>query len=60
MTRLSAKSRERAEDALATVRIAQADFWKSLSQLESCLGVEVDSTIDFRDTELAILLASNK
>lgn len=60
MKRLSAKRLERAEDALATVRIAQADFWKSLSELETCLGTELESTIDFRDTELKILLASNK
>ena len=60
MTRLSAKRRERAEDTLATVRIAQADFWKSLSDLESCLGIELESTVDFRDTELKTLLASNK
>lgn len=58
MTRLSAKRRERAEDALAIVRIAQAEFWKSLGELESCLGIELDSALDFRDTELKLLLAS--
>jgi hypothetical protein len=56
MTHVSEKHREEAEDALAATRVAQAEFWRSLRELESCLGVELDSTIDFRDANLEILL----
>jgi hypothetical protein len=53
---LSAKHREHVEDALAATRIAQAEYWRSLGELEACLGVELDSTMDFRDAELETLL----
>lgn len=56
MANISAKRRERAEDVLAATRVAQCDFWKILSDLESCLGMELDSTIDFRDATVDTLL----
>lgn len=56
---LSKERREEAEDALAATRVAQAEFWRSLGKLESCLNVELESTWDFRDTELEFLLAGN-
>ena len=56
---LSTRRREQAEDALAAARVAQTEFWISLGDLESCLGVELDSTVDLRDTELDFLLRGN-
>lgn len=56
---LATRNRERAEDALAATRVAQAEFWRSLGELESCLGIELDSTVDFRDAGLETLLANN-
>jgi len=56
---LSAKHRELAEDALEATRLAQDGFWKSLGELESRLGIELDSTVDFRDTNLDVLLNGN-
>jgi hypothetical protein len=56
---LPTERREQAEDALAATRVAQAEFWRSLSELESCLGIELDSTIDFRDADLETLRANN-
>lgn len=56
LKRLSMRNRERAKDALAVTRVSQAEFWKSLGELESCLGIELDSTVDFRDANLETLL----
>ncbi len=56
MTKISPTKREQAEDALAATRVAQAEFWKALRDLESCLKTELDSTIDFRDADLDTLL----
>jgi len=53
---VSAKHREQAEDALEATRIAQAEFWRSLSELETYLNTELDSTVDFRDATLETLL----
>jgi len=54
--RFSKKRRELAEDALDTTRVAQDEFWRSLKELETYLGIELDSTIDFKDTDLETLL----
>lgn len=51
MKKLSMKRRE-AEGLLDVARVAQAQFWRSLSDLESCLGIEIESMIDLRDTNI--------
>lgn len=56
MRRLSEKRRRKAEDILDAARDAQAEFWRSLSQLESYLRIEIESIIDLRDVSLEDLL----
>lgn len=56
MKKISAKRREKAEDLLDLARVAQAEFWRSLSPLEASLGVEIESTIDLRDANIDTLL----
>jgi len=56
MKKLSMKRREEAEDLLEASRVAQTEFWRSLSDLESCLGIEIESTIDLRDVKIEDLL----
>ena len=56
MKKLPIKRREEAECLLEAARVAQAEFWRSFSDLESCLGIEIESTIDLRDTNIEDLL----
>jgi hypothetical protein len=56
MKKPSAKRLEEARDLLDLARVAQAEFWRSLSPLEACLGVEIDSTTDLRDADIGTLL----
>lgn len=56
MRPLSKQHRERAEDAFAPLCVTQTEFWRALGELESCLGIELDSTVDFRDTNIDLLL----
>lgn len=56
MKKLSMKRREEAECLLEATRVAQAEFWSSLSDLESCLGIEIESTIDLRAANIEDLL----
>lgn len=52
----SAERLEGAEVALAATRVAQAEFWRALGDLESCLETELNSTVDFRDASIEALL----
>ncbi|HTB96248.1 MAG TPA: hypothetical protein VK716_04520 [Terracidiphilus sp.] len=45
-----------AEYLLQLARAAQAEFWRSLLDFESFVGVEIESTIDLRDATLEHLL----
>lgn len=56
MNELQENRREETEDLLETARVAQAEFWRSLRDLESLAGVEIESTIDLRDLTLEHLL----
>ena len=56
MKKLSMKRRDEAEYLLEAARIAQTEFWNSLRDLESCLRIEVNSTTDLRDANIATLL----
>lgn len=60
MKKISRKNREDAEDLLDLARVAQAEFWRSLSPLETHLGIEIDSTIDLRDADIEALLNPNQ
>lgn len=50
------KRREEAESALAATLVAQDEFWRCLQNLEFCLRIELDSTVDFRDVQIDSLL----
>ena len=56
MKKLSTKRREEAECLLEATRVAQAEFWNSLSDLESYLGIEIESTIDLRGANIEDLI----
>jgi hypothetical protein len=56
MTRLSPKRLQEAEDLLELSRVAQTEYWQSLTSLEACLHIEIDSTIDLSNADLEILL----
>jgi hypothetical protein len=60
MKRLSSRHIAEAESHLETARQAQAYFWSALSDLETCLRVEIESTIDLRDARLEDLLDLSK
>jgi hypothetical protein len=50
------KRRDEAENLLEAARVTQTEFWNSLRDLESCLRIEVNSTIDLRDANIETLL----
>jgi hypothetical protein len=56
MKKLSIKRCEEAKGLLEASRVAQAEFWRALSDLESCLGIEIVSTIDLQDASIEDLL----
>ena len=56
MKRLSSRRLADAEVHLDAARVAQSEFWKALSDLETCLGIEIESSIDLRDASLEDLL----
>lgn len=56
MNGIPRKRREQAEDLLQLARVAQTEFWRSLLDLESIAGIEIQGTIDLRDITLGQLL----
>lgn len=56
LKKISERRRKEAEDLLDLARVAQAEFWRSLSPLEASLGVEIESTVDLRDASVDTLL----
>jgi hypothetical protein len=48
--------RKKAAEVLEELRGLQAEFWSKLSELESVLNGELDSTIDFQDHDLQHLI----
>jgi hypothetical protein len=58
--RLSSRHLAEAEGCLEAARVAQADFWRSLTDLETSLGTEIEASIDLRDAHLEDLLDPTK
>ena len=59
MKTLSSRHLAEAAFRLEIARLAQAEFWKALRDLENCLGLQVESTIDLRDARAQDLLDPN-
>ena len=58
-TRLTAKQRKQAEEALSKAQDSQTDFWDDLHALEEVLGIEVSGDDDLSEVDIDTLLAQH-